>query len=29
VHTLVFEGWGGGQVQVNQALLPIGLLRAR
>ena len=29
VHTLVFEGWGGGQVQVNQALLPIVLLRAR
>ena len=29
VHPLVFEGWGGGQVQVNPALLPIGLLRAR
>ena len=29
VHPLVFAGLGGSQVQVNPALLPIGLLRAR
>ena len=29
VHPLVFEGWGGGQVHVNPALVPIGLLRAQ
>lgn len=29
VHPLVFDGPGGGPVQLNPALLPIGLLRAR
>jgi hypothetical protein len=28
VHPLVFDGPGGGQVQVDPARLPIGLLRA-